>query len=623
VSFRTRLILCFSLIVLVPVAVVALGLTRIADDWRTTRTDAGLASSGQTALSVFADKLAGAAAAARAAGRDEALGRSLRSGDARAAQRAVDRLDRELDLTALSVRRPSGKTLASVGQAGAPGEVEVAVRGPAGLLGRVRAVTLRPAQYVAHVSGLTDSEVVLLRDGRIIATTLDLPAADLPDGAATADIELPAGDYRALTAVPRGAGPGVRVAVLGPRDSSGLTTSRPLLIAVGLALFVFAVLFIVLLVRTLQGQVGEMLTAARRIGGGDFSRRVPVQGDDELAGLAREFNTMSERLGEQMGELRSQRAEVERSVKRIGEAFAAGPDRKALLEVAADAAVAACDAESGRALLTGPVSTKAEAGEHPAGDLGEAIREAEERALRTGVPEESARGDGFALAQPLTRTGAARGRRGSMTIARTGAPFDGAQREMLRYLAGQAAVSLENIELHELVSEDAITDAVTGLPDRRRLRDLLEDEVERAERYGHELSLLLLGVDDIGERNGSSDADEVLREVARIVDESTRGLGRPGRWGTDELAVVLPETGVDGALELAERIRHAIEEARIPLADGPRSERVTASLGVGALARFGGTADGLVEAARAALARARARGGNRTEAAARAASTPQ
>ncbi|HYU60380.1 MAG TPA: diguanylate cyclase [Solirubrobacterales bacterium] len=621
-SFRTRLILCFSLIVLVPVAVVALGLTRIADEWRTTRTDAGLTTGAQTALSVFGDKLAAAADDARAAGRDEALGASLRSGDAGAAQRAVGRLARELDLAALSVRGPSGHTLASVGEAGAPGAAEVAVRGPGGLLGQVRATALRPDRYVAQVSALTGDDVALVQGRRIIAATAELSVADLPNGEDTADVELPAGESRALTAVPRGAGPGVRVAVLGPRSSSGLDTSRPLLIAGGVGLFALAVLFILLLVRTLQGQVREMLTAARRIGGGDFTRRVPVEGDDELAGLAREFNTMSERLGEQMAELRSQGAELERSVRRIGEAFAAGLDRKAVLEVAADAALAACDAESARVLLTGAVSMKAEAGQSLAGDLGGAIREAEERALSGGVAAESARGAAFALAQPLPGAGAARARRGLMTIARTGAPFDGAQREMLRYLAGQAAVPLENIELSELVSEGAITDAVTGLPDSRRLRELLADEVERAERYGHELALVVLGVDHpagISERNASSRADEVLRDVARIVDDASRGVGKPGRWGAGELAVVMPETGVDGALELAERIRTAIEQARIPLSERPGTQRVTASLGIAALARFGGTADGLIAAAGAALDRARARGGNRTEATARAA----
>jgi diguanylate cyclase (GGDEF)-like protein len=148
-----------------------------------------------------------------------------------------------------------------------------------------------------------------------------------------------------------------------------------------------------------------------------------------------------------------------------------------------------------------------------------------------------------------------------------------------------------------------VTDEVTGLPDSTRLRELLEDEVERAERYGHELSLVLMSVDDlrrIGERNGSSQADEVLREVARVLDESSHGVGKPGQWGTEELAVVLPETAVAGALELAERVRTAIREARIPLAGRSGTMSVTASLGVAALARFGGSADGLTAAASAA-----------------------
>jgi diguanylate cyclase (GGDEF)-like protein len=100
--------------------------------------------------------------------------------------------------------------------------------------------------------------------------------------------------------------------------------------------FGIALLFIVLLVRGLQGQVAAMLGAAQRIGAGDFSRELPVEGRDEMAGLAREFNKMSDRLAEQMAVLRRQRAELERSVQRIGEAFAHGLDREALLDIVAE-----------------------------------------------------------------------------------------------------------------------------------------------------------------------------------------------------------------------------------------------------------------------------------------------
>jgi diguanylate cyclase (GGDEF)-like protein len=612
VSFRSRLILFFALIAVLPVMVVALPLTRVAEESRTARTDADLTAGAETALLVFGDKLAAAAAAARAAARDDALAASLRSRNARAAQRATDRLVRELDLVALSARTPSGRKFARAGEPGGPGGFEVAVRGPGGLLGHVRAATLRPDRYVTRVSTLTGSEVALLRSGRVVATTAELASADLPEGEGAADIELSAGESRVVTAVPEGAGPDIRVAVLGPKASSELAVSQPLVIAGLLAFFALALFFVVLLVRALQGQVRAMLAAARRIGGGDFSHRVPVEGDDELAGLAREFNTMSERLAGQMAELRDRRSELERSVRRVGEAFAAGLDREALLEVAADAALAACDADSVRVTLTGPARIDAEAGDRPAAELGEAIREAGERALRDAASADCIRGNAFALAQPLPAHGA-RGRRAVMTIVRMGGPFDASQREMLRYLAGQTAVSLENIELQELVFAETVTDEVTGLLDSRRVRGLLEDEVDRAQRYGHELSLVLLGVDGL-RRNGSTHAENALREVGQILDESFYPAGKPGRWGAQEFAVVLPETGVDGALELAERVRTAIEQARIPLPQRSGTAPLTASLGIATLPRFGGGVDGLLSVARTALDRARAGGGNRTEA---------
>ena len=162
-----------------------------------------------------------------------------------------------------------------------------------------------------------------------------------------------------------------------------------------------------------------------------------------------------------------------------------------------------------------------------------------------------------------------------------------------------------------------MTDALTALPDAPRLRELLEAEVERAERYGHDLSLLLVAVDDLGRGGRREVSTPATRCCARLRGSSTSartGMGKPGRWGTGELAVVVPETGVDGALELAERIRGAIELADLPLTEHRGGESVTASVGIGTLARFGGTADRLVQAAGAALARARAGGGNRTEA---------
>jgi diguanylate cyclase (GGDEF)-like protein len=615
-TFRRRLILFFVLIVVLPMVAVALLVTQVADEWRTGKADARLDASVETALSLFDRGFAAAAADARVAGRDEALARALRRRDRQAAREAATRLRRELGLTALTVETTSGNTLASAAVADAVAPAEVVVRDPDGRLGRVRAAALRAGEYADRVRSLTGREVALFRGEQRLATTAELGDAGLPEEEGTTDLALPNGEVRVTTVAPDRADPSLRLALFGSTGGEGLVATSPLVLLAVLGFFGVALLCVVLLVRALQGQVREMLTAARRVGGGDFSQKVPVEGNDEMAGLAREFNTMSERLSERMVELRAQRAEVERSVRRIGDAFAAGLDRNALLEVVAETALAACEATSARVLLTGTRGVEAEAGERLEGELGAAVRATEEQALRDGTGAEAARGGAHAAAEPLGGLGGGRGGRAVLAIGRAGAPFDSAQRDMLRYLAGQAAVSVENIELHELISEGAITDEVTGLSTRQRFDELIEDEVERAARFGKELSLVLISIDDIGrvsDTHGQLQGDEVLREVARILQDSSREVDMAARYGRGELAAALPETGTEGAMVIADRVRTAVREAGIPLADGSGEVRVTASLGIAVLAGGGGDARELVAAARAALDRARAAGGDRIE----------
>ena len=155
--------------------------------------------------------------------------------------------------------------------------------------------------------------------------------------------------------------------------------------------FGIALLAVLLTLRSLQGYVREMLGAARRIGEGDFSEQVPVAGHDEMAGLAGEFNRMSDRLSSQMDQLRRQRVEIENSVRRIGEAFASGLDRQALLAILVDTAVASCDADYGLVALSGHVGAEAEAGE-ATDALRDVALAAEQRALREGELIEIERG---------------------------------------------------------------------------------------------------------------------------------------------------------------------------------------------------------------------------------------
>ncbi len=146
---------------------------------------------------------------------------------------------------------------------------------------------------------------------------------------------------------------GLRLVLYAPRESGGFFSSSPLVIGALIVFFFVAFLFVLTLLRMLGGQVRSMLEAARRLGDGDFSRKVPVVGSDEMAGLASEFNKMSDRLGAQMEELQRQKVEIDRSVRRIGQAFASGLDRQGLLKVVVETALGACGAAYGTIALRG------------------------------------------------------------------------------------------------------------------------------------------------------------------------------------------------------------------------------------------------------------------------------
>jgi diguanylate cyclase (GGDEF)-like protein len=199
-------------------------------------------------------------------------------------------------------------------------------------------------------------------------------------------------------------------------------------------------------------------------------------------------------------------------------------------------------------------------------------------------------------------------------VARRGEQFTAAEREVFLYLVGQVSSSIENIALHELVTEQAVTDELTGLSNNRRFRELISKEAIRAERFGHELSLIMLDIDDfkrINDTYGHLQGDEVLRMVGRVLHLESRGVDEPARYGGEEFAVALPETGLDGAVELAERIRVRIESEHVSRGDGAGSVRVTASVGAVSMRGFADGGEALIAAADAALYEAKRAGKNR------------
>ncbi|MGZ5337506.1 MAG: diguanylate cyclase [Solirubrobacterales bacterium] len=168
-------------------------------------------------------------------------------------------------------------------------------------------------------------------------------------------------------------------------------------------------------------------------------------------------------------------------------------------------------------------------------------------------------------------------------------------------------------QLHDFTSQQAVTDELTGLSNQRRFRELLAKETERAKRFGHRLSLLMLDLDDfkrVNDTYGHLQGDEVLRAVAEAVRAESREVDEPSRYGGEELAVALPETDAAGAFELAERIRTRIEKVKIPLRNNAGSMGVTISIGVGELGGSVDEAEDLIAAADEALYAAKRAGKN-------------
>jgi diguanylate cyclase (GGDEF)-like protein len=188
--------------------------------------------------------------------------------------------------------------------------------------------------------------------------------------------------------------------------------------------------------------------------------------------------------------------------------------------------------------------------------------------------------------------------------------FDGANLDPLATLVGQIASALKSAELHGKVLELSLTDGLTGVHNRRYFEMFLQKEVERGIRYNRRLSTIMIDIDHFKEYNdsfGHPAGDDALRKVAEdIQNGARRGLDVISRYGGEEFAVILPETEVEGARIVAEKIRQSIE------ADTRFQRKLSISLGIATLSGEQlGRAD-LVELADRALYQAKDQGRNRT-----------
>ncbi len=168
-------------------------------------------------------------------------------------------------------------------------------------------------------------------------------------------------------------------------------------------------------------------------------------------------------------------------------------------------------------------------------------------------------------------------------------------------------VFLKDVEKFRYLSE---TDRLTGLYNKGKFNEVLQQEIQRAKRYKRPLSLIIFDIDHfkkINDTYGHKVGDEVLKELANIIKKNIRKTDFAARWGGEEFVILAPETNLEGAKKLAEKLRQAVENHKFPTVG-----KVTISLGVAQLEPDEKPEDFIVRADMA-LYKAKEGGRNRVE----------
>lgn len=177
--------------------------------------------------------------------------------------------------------------------------------------------------------------------------------------------------------------------------------------------------------------------------------------------------------------------------------------------------------------------------------------------------------------------------------------FHREQIELLESLANQVATALNVAFTHETTASQSINDVNTGLYNRQHFEESLAKELERSGRHNHEVAVLLIDIDHLGQLNetlGQEKGDEAIRHTATILKTALRDIDIPCRFGGEEFGIILPETPLQNAYDVAERLRSKVRSE-----PAPGVGVLTVSIGLSSYPSNADDIEGLMKAAQEAL----------------------
>ncbi|MER7166106.1 diguanylate cyclase [Micromonospora sp. NPDC000207] len=524
----------------------------------------------------------------------------------------------------------------------------VDLRDPAGeALGSVAAAWRVDPAFVTSLAAVTGVAVTLLDSAGVAHSTDGAGPPGATWSATAADRVTTSGDGRYLRRVTPT--PGQPLSLVLSVRSEQSTGRYAILSAVVLLAAALAVLAAWRLARVTTRPLAELAGAVDRVAQGDLTARVPIRSTDEIGRLAAAFNRMTRETDCYVQALTTSRDQLRSHLSVLGDTLSSTHDLHRILPVILHSAIVTTGARAGAVLLLDGAGTLvgqcdeglADRWPDGTGPTPPVLRVPVGRGILGAVAAtgEPCRGRSDPSAPPVGEPGCttyvvvplavpgpadagdpaygtAVGALGVLVLydRHGGDEFDDDDLVTLRTFAGQAAVAVNNVRVHEEVQRLSLTDPLTGLWNYRYLRESLRREVERAHRFGRMLSVLVLDLDRfkaVNDTYGHPAGDAVLAEFAHRLRGEIREVDLAFRQGGEEFVVLLPETDARGAAIVAERLGAAVRDHPTVVATNTGNAvevHVTVSAGIAVYPDHGTVGQQVLDAADGALYAAKAAG---------------